>query len=275
MIEAIPAMQQQTIDQLEATSKAEPKSQQNSAPGAGSGGGGGGKLLLTLVIGVLCVGGVAAGVFFVKPQSALSDIWNDVLDDATTAMHGNESFSETEQTTSHHRGDRDDSVQVDRLKGQLASMYDEMNNLKRQLAIVTSERDEALSQAHLLNQVVRPSEVHRQAKSGRTHESMARDMSVRRAYGPLVRPGRYAFGSEGKHPTHRPASFSALRDQGVTREFNRFVNAMTGRGYYRDNDRMPFYQIPSTPDETELMESLFEEFGNLGPVWVQMGVLRP
>lgn len=231
---------------------------------------------MSLIVGVLCAGGIAAGVFFVQPQSALSEIWHDAVEDATSVLTNAEPRTDAEQANKTRQIDRPQSDQIKRLEGQLASLYEKLNVAQHQLKIVTAERDEALAQAHLLNQTVRPSAIHRQSRSGgSSHESLARDMSVRRAYGPLIRPGKYAFGSENKHPTGRPASFSTLRDQGVTREYNRFVNAMTGRGYYRNNDRRPFYEIPRTPSETALMKKLFEEFEDLGPVWVQMGVLRP
>lgn len=253
-------------------------------------------LLMPTVIIVVAIVAVAAGFFYVTPESAFSAEPEDTIASEPTIFEDLDRLRELgiiegddpvasnrpslrnaftnespDSEASSRPAPRRVSIRSPRdteLDARVNALHAQLDEAKRRLTSVGEVREASRYRTS------RPTQ-QTTAPADPRAVSRAQDESVRRSYGPLTRPGFFAFEGDERHATPRPVSYGALRRSGIATDYNKFLQAMTGSGLYRHNDRRPFYPIPMTDTERDQMGELFDEFDELAPVWVQMGILRP
>ena len=124
----------------------------------------------------------------------------------------------------------------------------------------------------------------------------AEDPTIQADYKPFLQKGRFLFQAEmstawswkpdyGDIPA--PASYSRLKQLGVlSNEFvfwasgvGSDINDITAKYGYKGqgfrNDRTTWTGWPKTEAEHKIIKDRFNQFVELAPIWVEMGLLRP
>ncbi len=108
---------------------------------------------------------------------------------------------------------------------------------------------------------------------------LAEDASIQAKYQPFLAKGTYVIGQRtgtGYQPTEppQPVSYNTLVTANVFTDLKRFVSAGCGRGTRTRNDR-PRWAYPQSEEDWEKYRAMFEEFRELAPIWLDMGLLAP
>jgi hypothetical protein len=119
-------------------------------------------------------------------------------------------------------------------------------------------------------------------------KKLAESPAIQAQFAPFLTKGRWlykkvmAVGPEAGHWSkfELPASYSALLKGGYLADLEGFALAMSGNTYTwqvddfnKSNDR-PRVKYPDSPDEWRRMDELYKLFLEIGPVWVEMGLLE-
>ena len=113
----------------------------------------------------------------------------------------------------------------------------------------------------------------------------ANDPAVKATFAPFLASGRFMFpkplADRWWYDKSQPASLSFLQANGYVANVRTFAFTMAGErrrhpGEANDgsvNDRKPHHRFPTTDPEWTEMERLYEQFKELAPVWVELGLL--
>ena len=104
---------------------------------------------------------------------------------------------------------------------------------------------------------------------------LAQDPAVQAKYAPFLTHGKYMIGTSPKrfHQIPQPVSYSRLQRMGALRSPLDFANVGAGQPFGW-NDR-PHWKTPSTQQELEQYTALLQQFRELAPIWVELGLLQP
>jgi len=104
----------------------------------------------------------------------------------------------------------------------------------------------------------------------------AEDPTIQRLYAPFLSKGLYIMGTSParKYEVPRPVSFSGLVQRGALSSASMFARAGAGESHpWSWNDR-PKWAPVKTEDDLQRYEGLLQQFKELAPIWIEMGLLQ-
>jgi hypothetical protein len=152
----------------------------------------------------------------------------------------------------------------------------------RAKAEAEAERMRKEAEEHVKTQQ-QQAEIFKREEEARRLRALAEDPQIQRRFSAFLETGHMKFGSGGRTSIQlesppQPASFGDLNRFGWLENVQKFALAMSRQpdriSMSSYNDR-PTHPFPRTAAEWDELGRLFEQFKVLGPVWVEMGLLRP